>query len=110
MTMRVVKINRPIYRSIYRTRFAEITWEAPCTSGGTIPHGGAHLMAVGNRTIILFPPRSRFERIFPLSNDHILNVWMQMQNKYAGIKSSCDARIPIAQTIKQLAIAMMSPT
>jgi hypothetical protein len=35
---------------------------------------------------------------------------MQMQNRFAGIKPSCDVRNPIAETIKLLIIAIRSPT
>ena len=40
----------------------------------------------------------------------MLNAFTQMQNRFAGIKPSCDVRNPIAQTIKLFAIAIRSPT
>jgi hypothetical protein len=39
----------------------------------------------------------------------MLNPYTQMQNRFAGIKPSCDVRNPMAQTIKLLAIAIRSP-
>ena len=39
----------------------------------------------------------------------MLNAYMQMQNRFAGIKPSCDVRNAIAQTIRQLTIATRSP-
>ena len=39
----------------------------------------------------------------------MLNAYTQMQNRFAGIKPSCDVRNPIAQTIKLLTIATRSP-
>jgi hypothetical protein len=39
----------------------------------------------------------------------MLNAYMPMQNRFAGIKPSCDVRNPITQTIKLLAIATRSP-
>jgi hypothetical protein len=39
----------------------------------------------------------------------MLNAYMQMQNRFAGIKPSCDVRNAIAQTIKLLTIAIASP-
>jgi hypothetical protein len=39
----------------------------------------------------------------------MLNAYMQTQNRFAGIKPSCDVRNPIAQTIKLLTIATRSP-
>jgi hypothetical protein len=44
-----------------------------------------------------------------LSHDRMLNAYMQMQNRFAGIKPSCDVRNAIAQTIKLLIIAIRSP-
>jgi hypothetical protein len=40
----------------------------------------------------------------------MLNAYTPMQNKFAGIKPSCDVRNPIAQTMKLLTIATRSPT
>jgi hypothetical protein len=39
----------------------------------------------------------------------MLHAYTPMQNRFAGIKPSCEVRNPIAQTIKLLAIATMSP-
>jgi hypothetical protein len=39
----------------------------------------------------------------------MLNAYTQMQNRFAGIKPSCDVRKPIAHTIKLLKIATRSP-
>jgi hypothetical protein len=39
----------------------------------------------------------------------MLNAYTQMQNRFAGIKPSCDVRNPIAQTVKLLTIATRSP-
>jgi hypothetical protein len=39
----------------------------------------------------------------------MLNAYMQMQNRFAGIKPSCDVRNAIAQTIKLLTVAIRSP-
>jgi hypothetical protein len=40
----------------------------------------------------------------------MLNAYTQMQNRFAGIKPSCDVRNPIAQTIKLFTIPIRSPT
>jgi hypothetical protein len=39
----------------------------------------------------------------------MLKAYMQMQNRFAGIKPSCDVRNAIAQTIKLLTIPARSP-
>ena len=39
----------------------------------------------------------------------MLNAYTQMQNRFAGIKPSCEVRKPIAQTIKLFTIAIRSP-
>jgi hypothetical protein len=39
----------------------------------------------------------------------MLNAYTQMQNKFAGIKPSCDVLNPMTQTIKLLTIARRSP-
>lgn len=39
----------------------------------------------------------------------MLNPYTQMQNRFAGIKPSCDVRNAMAQTIKLLTIAIRSP-
>jgi hypothetical protein len=39
----------------------------------------------------------------------MLIAYTQMQNRFAGMKPSCDVRDAIAQTIKLLAIAIRSP-
>ena len=39
----------------------------------------------------------------------MLNAYTQMENRFAGIKPSCDVRNPIAQTIKLFTIAIRSP-
>ena len=44
-----------------------------------------------------------------LRHGHMLNAYTQMQNRFAGIKPSCDVRNPIAQTIKLLTIAIRGP-
>jgi hypothetical protein len=53
MKMRGVETGKPVYCRLYCSRFAEITWEAPCTSSGTTLHSGAHPMAAGDRTTTL---------------------------------------------------------
>jgi hypothetical protein len=53
MKMRVVETGTPVYCRLYCSRFAEIAWEAPGTSSGTMLHSGAHPMAVGDRTTTL---------------------------------------------------------
>jgi hypothetical protein len=39
----------------------------------------------------------------------MLNPYTQMQNRFAGIKPSCDVRNAMAQMIKLLIIAIRSP-
>jgi hypothetical protein len=39
----------------------------------------------------------------------MLNAYMQTQNRFAGIRPSCDVRNAIAETIKLLTIATRSP-
>ena len=39
----------------------------------------------------------------------MLNAYMQMQNRFAGIKPNCNVRNAIAETVKLLAIAIRSP-
>ena len=40
----------------------------------------------------------------------MLNPYTQMQNRFAGIKPSCDVRNAMAHTIKLLTIAIKRPT
>jgi hypothetical protein len=44
-----------------------------------------------------------------LSHDRTLNANTPMQNSFAGLKTSCDVRNAITQTIKLLAIATGNP-
>ena len=39
----------------------------------------------------------------------MLNAYVQMQNRFAGIRPSCDVRNAIAQMITLLTIAIRSP-
>ena len=39
----------------------------------------------------------------------MLNAYMQMQNRFAGIRPSCDVRNAIAQMITLLTIAIRGP-
>jgi hypothetical protein len=39
----------------------------------------------------------------------MLNPYTQMQNRFAGIKPSCDVRNAMVQTIRLLTIAIRSP-
>jgi hypothetical protein len=75
MKLRGVEISKPVCRRLYCDRFAEIIWEAPCTSG-TMLHRRAHPRAVRDRTTILsqrlnsicvylfLEPRPHAERIY----------------------------------------------
>ena len=44
-----------------------------------------------------------------LSHARMLNAYTPMQNRFAGIKPSCDLCNPTTQTIRLLAIATRSP-
>ena len=44
-----------------------------------------------------------------MSHDRMLDAYMQMQNRFAGMRPSCEVRNAIAQTIKLFTIAIKSP-